>query len=73
MGCGGGGMGAVYLAEQAEEYFQRLVAVKLIKRGMDTDFIVRRFRQERQILAALSSPYIARLFDGGTTPDGAAA
>ena len=67
---GRGGMGAVYLAEQTEKYFQRRAAVKLIKRGMDTDAVVRRFRQERQILAALNSPYIARLFDGGTTAVG---
>src|SRR5262249_14296497 len=44
--------------------------LKVIKRGMDTDAIVRRFRGERQILAALSHPHIARLLDGGTTPDG---
>ncbi len=66
---GRGGMGAVYLAERADGLFRREVAVKLIKRGMDTDFILRRFRQERQILASLSHPYIARLIDGGTTED----
>ena len=46
------------------------VAIKLVKRGMDTDFILRRFRRERQILAALAHPNIALLLDGGTTPDG---
>jgi eukaryotic-like serine/threonine-protein kinase len=67
---GRGGMGAVYLAERADgEFFQR-VAIKLIKRGMDSDFIIRRFRHERQILASFEHPYIARLLDGGTTPDG---
>jgi len=67
---GRGGMGAVYLAERADGSFRRKVAIKLIKRGMDTDFILRRFRQERQILASLAHPYIARLIDGGTTDDG---
>ncbi|MEZ5424727.1 MAG: protein kinase [Pyrinomonadaceae bacterium] len=67
---GHGGMGAVYLAERADGEFKQYVAVKLIKRGMDSDFIVRRFRHERQILANLEHQNIARLFDGGTTPEG---
>jgi len=67
---GRGGMGAVYRAERADGEFQQTVAVKLIKRGMDTDFIVRRFRHERQILASFEHPFIARLLDGGTTSDG---
>jgi serine/threonine protein kinase/tetratricopeptide (TPR) repeat protein len=67
---GRGGMGAVYLAERADSEFRRRVAIKLIKRGMDTDFILRRFRNERQILASLDHQYIARLLDGGTTDDG---
>ncbi|MGB7923981.1 MAG: protein kinase, partial [Pyrinomonadaceae bacterium] len=67
---GRGGMGAVYLAERADKAFQKRVAIKLIKRGMDTDFILRRFRNERQILAALDHPFIARLLDGGATPSG---
>ena len=50
--------------------FTQKVAFKLIKRGMDTDEIVRRFVAERQILASLAHPNIARLFDGGSTPDG---
>src|SRR5215207_4568099 len=66
---GRGGMGAVYLAERADSEFRLRVAVKLIKRGMDTDFILRRFRNERQILASLDHPHIARLLDGGTTED----
>jgi Tol biopolymer transport system component/serine/threonine protein kinase/Tfp pilus assembly protein PilF len=67
---GRGGMGAVYLAIRADNEFSKRVAIKLIKRGMDTDFIIRRFRNERQILANLDHPNIARLFDGGTTNDG---
>jgi Tol biopolymer transport system component/tetratricopeptide (TPR) repeat protein len=67
---GRGGMGAVYLAVRADNQFSQNAAIKLIKRGMDTDFILRRFRNERQILAALNHPNIARLLDGGTTDDG---
>jgi serine/threonine protein kinase/tetratricopeptide (TPR) repeat protein len=67
---GRGGMGAVYLAERADSAFHKRVAVKVVKRGMDTDFILRRFRHERQILASFDHPNIARLFDGGTTEDG---
>ena len=65
-----GGMGTVYLAARDDAEFHMRVAVKVIKRGMDTDLIVRRFRNERQILAQLEHPNIARLLDGGTTPDG---
>lgn len=67
---GRGGMGAVFLAERDDSEFQKRVAVKLIKRGMDTDFILKRFRNERQILATLEHPNIAHLLDGGTTDDG---
>ncbi|HEY0385113.1 MAG TPA: protein kinase, partial [Pyrinomonadaceae bacterium] len=67
---GRGGMGSVYLAMRADDEYQKRVAIKLIKRGMDTDFIIRRFRNERQILASLDHPNIARLLDGGTTEDG---
>jgi serine/threonine protein kinase/Tol biopolymer transport system component len=67
---GRGGMGSVYLAVRADDEYQKRVAIKLIKRGMDTDFIIRRFRNERQILASLDHTYIARLLDGGTTEDG---
>ncbi|MBA3439070.1 MAG: PD40 domain-containing protein [Pyrinomonadaceae bacterium] len=66
---GRGGMGTVYLATRADSEFQKRVAIKLVKRGMDTDFIIRRFRNERQILACLDHPNIARLLDGGTTVD----
>jgi non-specific serine/threonine protein kinase/serine/threonine-protein kinase len=65
-----GGMGAVYLALRADDHFRKKVALKVIKRGMDTDFILRRFRDERQILANLNHPNIAHLFDGGATDDG---
>ncbi len=67
---GRGGMGAVYLGTRADGEFEQHVAIKLIKRGMDSDFIIKRFRHERQILANLEHPNIARLFDGGTTADG---
>ncbi len=66
---GRGGMGVVYLAERDDEY-RKQVAIKLIKRGMDTDAVLQRFRHERQILANLEHPNIARLLDGGTTDDG---
>src|SRR5262245_61502997 len=64
---GRGGMGAVYLAARADKEYRQRAAIKLVKRGMDTDFVIRRFRNERQILAALNHPNIARLLDGGTT------
>ena len=66
---GGGGMGNVYLADQVEPV-RRTVAIKLIKRGMDTDETLRRFDHERRVLAALSHPHIARLLDAGSTDDG---
>ena len=67
---GRGGMGAVYEAVRADNEFNKRAAIKLVKRGMDTDFILRRFRKERQILAALDHPHIGALLDGGTTDDG---
>jgi len=67
---GHGGMGAVYLAVRADQEYQKQVAIKILKRGMDTEAIIRRFRNERQILAALDHPNIAKLLDGGTTEDG---
>jgi tetratricopeptide (TPR) repeat protein len=63
-------MGTVYLGVRDDDAFQKRVAIKVLKRGMDTDSIVRRFRHERQILAGLEHPYIASLLDGGSTPDG---
>ena len=67
---GRGGMGAVYLAARADEQYESQVAIKLVRPGLDTEFILRRFRRERQILARLEHPNIARLLDGGTTSDG---
>jgi eukaryotic-like serine/threonine-protein kinase len=67
---GRGGMGRVFLAERVDQEFRRRVAIKLIKRGMDTDAIIRHFKNEREILASLDHPNIARLLDGGTSQDG---
>ena len=67
---GRGGMGKVYLARRTNADFDQVVAIKLIKRGFDTDEIVRRFKHERRILAALDHPNITRLLDGGSTEDG---
>jgi serine/threonine protein kinase/Flp pilus assembly protein TadD len=67
---GHGGMGTVYLAVRDDEAYRKEVAVKVVNRGMDTEGIVRAFRTERQILATLEHPNIARLLDGGTTEDG---
>ena len=63
-------MGTVYLAVRDDDEFQKRVAIKVLRRGMDTDAIIRRFRHERQILAGLQHPYIAGLLDGGSTSDG---
>ncbi len=67
---GRGGMGAVYEALRDDEQFQQQVALKLIKGGMDSNFVRDRFLRERQILASLDHPHIAHLLDGGTTGDG---
>jgi tetratricopeptide (TPR) repeat protein/tRNA A-37 threonylcarbamoyl transferase component Bud32 len=67
---GQGGMGTVYRALRVDEEFTMQVAVKVIKRGMDSEAVVRRFRRERQIMARLAHPNIARLLDGGVTDDG---
>ncbi len=66
---GEGGFGVVYLAERREPHIQR-VALKVIKPGMDTQAVVNRFAAERQALAVMDHPSIARVFDGGTTSDG---
>src|ERR1700677_4818482 len=67
---GEGGMGEVWLAEQKEPV-RRRVAIKLIKAGMDTREVVARFQSERQALALMDHPSIAKVFDAGSTPQGA--
>ena len=66
---GEGGMGVVYLAEQ-EKPVRRRVALKIIKPGMDTEQVVTRFEAERQALALMDHPSIARVFDAGATDTG---
>jgi len=67
---GRGGMGAVWLATRYDKEYKKQVAIKMVKRGMNSQEILRRFRTERQVLANLDHPNIARLIDGGSTPDG---
>ena len=67
---GRGGMGTVYLAERSDGLYQQRVALKVMQEGIVTPRLVERFRDERQILARLSHPGIARLLDGGVMPDG---
>lgn len=67
---GKGGMGQVYLAERFDGSFTKKAAIKCIKRGMDSEEIIKRFRYEREILASLQHANIAQLFDGGLTDDG---
>ena len=67
---GRGGMGSVYLADKADGDYEGQFALKVIRRGMDSEEVLRRFRSERRILTQLDHPQIARVFDGGTTADG---
>jgi non-specific serine/threonine protein kinase/serine/threonine-protein kinase len=67
---GRGGMGTVYLAERADGAYEQRVALKVLQNSVSTPRLVERFEEERQILARLSHPGIARLLDGGLTPDG---
>jgi WD40 repeat protein len=67
---GRGGMSSVYLAARVDDEYRQLVAVKLVWFSPDTQEVIRRFRQERQILADLNHPNIARMLDGGTAEDG---
>jgi eukaryotic-like serine/threonine-protein kinase len=67
---GSGGMGTVFLAERADAEFDKKVAIKLVRFGLDREEIVVRFRQERQILAGLDHPNIAQLLDGGAIEEG---
>jgi non-specific serine/threonine protein kinase/serine/threonine-protein kinase len=67
---GRGGMGAVFLAERADGEFQQQVALKIVRRTFGDSELARRFRRERQILASLNHPNIARLLDGGVSNEG---
>ncbi len=67
---GSGGMGAVFLAERADGQFDQHVALKIVRRDLDTQDLLQRFLQERQILARFEHPNIARLLDGGVTKSG---
>ena len=66
----GAAVGAVYLARRADQQYEKLVAIKVVQAGHETDEMLRRFRRERQILAGLAHPNIATLLDGGTTANG---
>jgi eukaryotic-like serine/threonine-protein kinase len=65
-----GGMGAVYLAVRSDDQYFQIVAIKMIRRGMESPDLVQRFRRERQILATLNHPNIGAILDGGETEDG---
>ena len=67
---GRGGVSIVYLALRDDQQFRKRVAIKVLRRGMDSDDILDRFQQERQILASLEHPNIARLLDAGNDPEG---
>jgi serine/threonine protein kinase len=67
---GRGGMGTVFLAERDDDQYHSRVAIKLVRPGMDVEFILARFRRERQTLARLQHPNICRLLDGHTTDTG---
>jgi serine/threonine-protein kinase len=68
--AGRGGMATVYLAERADDVYRKQVAIKIVRQGLFGERNLRRFREERQILALLEHPHIARLLDGGISPDG---
>lgn len=67
---GRGGMGSVYLAVRADDQYRKEVAIKMVATGRDHSSLIRRFLRERQILATLEHPHIARLLDGGVTEQG---
>ena len=67
---GRGGMGSVYLADRVDQTFHKRVAIKIVRPGFADAEIIGRFRQEREILAALDHPTIARVIDGGSTDEG---
>lgn len=66
----GGGMGAVYLAVRSDDQYFQIVAIKMIRRGLESPDLVQRFRRERQTLATLNHPNIGAILDGGETEDG---
>src|SRR5580658_5270143 len=65
-----GGMGVVYLAVRSDDHYFQIVAIKMIRKGLDSAELVQRFRVERQILATLNHPNIGAILDGGETEDG---
>jgi serine/threonine protein kinase len=67
---GHGGMGAVYLAARADDVFHKQVAIKIVRTGLANADLLRRFHQEREILASLDHPAVARVIDGGSTEEG---
>lgn len=67
---GAGGMGRIYRASRADGVYAQKVAVKVLRRGIDTDLILKHFQAERQLLASLNHPHVARLLDGGATKYG---
>ena len=67
---GRGGMGEVYRAARVDGQYEKQAAIKVVRSGYDSSLILERFRHERQILAGLDHPNIARLLDGGTTDEG---
>jgi eukaryotic-like serine/threonine-protein kinase len=66
----GGGMGVVYLAVRSDDHYFQIVAIKMVRKGLDSPDLVQRFRMERQILATLNHPNIGAILDGGETEDG---
>jgi len=66
----GGGMGIVYLAVRSDDHYFQIVAIKMVRKGMETPELFQRFRAERQILATLTHPNIGAILDGGDTEDG---
>ncbi|MFM7806704.1 MAG: protein kinase domain-containing protein, partial [Planctomycetota bacterium] len=66
---GEGGFGTVWLAERRQPFLQQ-VALKIVKLGMDSKSVVARFEQERQALAVMNHPHVAKVLDGGLTPTG---
>ena len=66
---GQGGMGRVYHARRSDDVFRKDVAIKIVKHGLDSDAMLRRFHRERRILAQLEHPSIARVLDGGSIPN----